>query len=30
MISAKKIAKNLKSITAKDIFRLHPEVKQKL
>jgi REP element-mobilizing transposase RayT len=30
MYSAKKIVQMLKSITAKEIFRLHPEVKQKL
>ncbi|MFV0566867.1 MAG: IS200/IS605 family transposase [Flavobacteriaceae bacterium] len=30
MISAKKIANTVKSITAKEVFRLHPEVKQKL
>ncbi len=30
MISAKKIVNTVKSITAKEIFRLHPEVKQKL
>jgi len=30
MLSAKKIANVIKSITAKEIFRLHPEVKQKL
>jgi len=30
MLSAKKIANVIKSITAKEIFRLHPDVKQKL
>ena len=30
IISAKKIANTVKSITAKEIFRFHPEVKQKL
>ena len=30
MLSVKKIANIIKSITAKEIFRLHPEVKQKL
>lgn len=30
MLSVKKIVNILKSITAKEIFRLHPEVKQKL
>ena len=30
MLSVKKIANVIKSITAKEIFRLHPEVKQKL
>ena len=30
MLSAKLIAQSIKSITAKELFRLHPEVKQKL
>jgi REP element-mobilizing transposase RayT len=30
MLSAKTIVQTIKSITAKEIFRLHPEVKQKL
>ncbi len=30
LLSPKKIVNTLKSVTAKEIFRLHPEVKQKL
>ena len=30
MLSVKSIAQTVKSITAKELFRLHPEVKQKL
>ena len=30
MISVKEIAQTVKSITAKELFRLHPEVKQQL
>ena len=30
MLSVKNIAQSVKSITAKELFRLHPEVKQKL
>lgn len=30
MLSVKSIAQTIKSITAKELFRLHPEVKQKL
>jgi len=30
MLSVKKIVGTIKSITAKEVFRLHPEVKQKL
>jgi len=30
MMSVKSIAQAVKSITAKELFRLHPEVKQKL
>lgn len=30
MLSAKNIAQTIKSITAKELFRLHPEVKSKL
>jgi len=30
MLSVKIIAQTVKSITAKELFRLHPEVKQKL
>ncbi len=30
MMSVKQIAQTVKSITAKELFRLHPEVKQKL
>jgi REP element-mobilizing transposase RayT len=30
MLSVKSIAQTVKSITAKELFRLHPEVKEKL
>jgi REP element-mobilizing transposase RayT len=30
MLSVKSIAQTVKNITAKELFRLHPEVKQKL
>jgi putative transposase len=30
MLSAKSIVQTVKSITAKELFRLHPEVKEKL